>query len=173
MFIDLSVEGNRIEVLQKILRYLSFVWDESALRITVSGDYNEATADAVRRFQSIVGLSVTGVTDPATWTKLVEAYNIENQKRIPVIIRPIPNEPDYVTEFAERSDTVLILQIMLRALALRYDYLELPPLSGVYGSKTADAVRYFQEINGLEITGRANVETLRRMSEEYNMLVEQ
>lgn len=172
MFIDLSDTSNRIEVLQRILRYLSFAWDDPVLRTTVSGDYNHATETAVRRFQDTVGLPVTGVTDPVTWDELVQAYNAETRRRTPVMMQPIPTDPEYVTEFAERSDTVLILQIMLRALAVRYDYHAIPPLSGVYGSQTADAVRYFQEINGLEGTGKADGETWRRMSEEYNMLVE-
>lgn len=173
MFIDLSVERNRIEVLQRMLRYLSFTMNEPELRVSVSGNYDHVTETAVRRFQEMNRLPVTGITDPVTWEKIVGEYNTETRRRTPVMMRPIPTDPDYVTGIAERSDTVLILQIMLRALALRYDYPALPPLSGVYGSQTADAVRYYQEINGLEATGRADRETWRRMSEEYNSLEEQ
>lgn len=173
MFIDLTDEGNRIEVLQRLLRYLSFAWDDPVLRVTVSGDYNHKTEEAVRRFQETMGLAATGITDPETWERLVRAYNEEAGKRTQVLMQPIPSDPDYVTELAERSDTVVLLQVMLRALSVRYDYPVLPPLSGIYGSQTADAVRYFQEINGLEPTGRADRATWRRMSEEYNYLIEQ
>ena len=108
-----------------------------------------------------------------TWEGIVEAYNYETRRRTPIMMQPIPADPDYITGIAERSDTVLILQIMLRALALRYDYPVTPPLSGVCGNQTSDAVRYFQEINGLDPTGRADRETWLLMTEEYNTLVEQ
>lgn len=173
MFMDLSVERNRIEVLQKMLRYLSFALQEPELLVSINGHYDYVTETAVRRFQERFGLPVTGITDPATWEKIVWEYNTEVSRRMPVMLSLLPMNPDYTTGIAERSDTVLILQILLRALALRYDYPVMPPLSGAYGVQTAEAVRYFQEINGLTPTGEADRKTWHRISEEYNMLAEQ
>ncbi|MBQ4353434.1 MAG: peptidoglycan-binding protein [Clostridia bacterium] len=170
MLINLSDERNRIEVLQRMLRYLSFIREDEELRIPVSGNYDQASENAVRSFQLHSGQPVTGVTDDRTWQAIADAYTYEKRRREPVQIRVIPSDPDYVTGTAERSDTVLLLQIMLRALALRYDYPVLPPLSGVYGIQTADAVRYFQAAAGLEETGKADRETWRWISEEYNTL---
>lgn len=173
MFVDLSDTRSRIETLQEMLRYLSFAENKPMLRVSVSGNYDQPTEDAVRYYQQSRSLPVTGITDRRTWEMLADEYAYEKSRRQSVTIEPIPTNPDYVTGAAERSDTVLILQIMLRALAVRYDYPILPPLSGVYGNTTADAVRYFQEVNSLDPTGLADRETWRLMAEEYNSLVEQ
>ena len=173
MFVDLSDESGRIETLQRMLRYISFASGEPMLRTAVSGNYDQPTENAVRYYQQMRKLPVTGITDRRTWESIADDYSYESRRRGSVMIEPIPTDPEYVTGAAERSDTVLILQIMLRALALRYDYPVSPPLSGVYGNTTADAVRYFQEINSLEPTGLADRETWRLMAEEYNSLAEQ
>jgi len=173
MFVDLSDESGRIETLQRMLRYISFASGEPMLRIAVSGNYDQPTENAVRYYQQSRSIPVTGVADRRTWERIRDDYLYEVRRRERVFIEPIPSDPEYVTGTAERSDTVLILQIMLRALGVRYDYPVLPPLSGVYGPQTADAVAFFQEINSLEPTGRADRETWRLLSEEYNTLLEQ
>ena len=129
MFVDLSDTRKRTEMLQEMLRYLSFAENEPLLRVSVSGNYDQPTEDAVRYYQQSRSLPVTGITDRRTWEMLADEYAYEKRRRQSVTIEPIPTNPDYVTGAAERSDTVLILQIMLRALAVRYDYPILPPLS--------------------------------------------
>ncbi len=173
MFIDLSDERNRILSLQTMLRYLSFAGEDEGLRVSVSGNYDYVTENAVRQFQQSYGLPVTGITDRRTWEKIAEEYRWEQRRRGEVMIRAIPRDPNYETGMAERSDRVLLLQILLRALAIRYDYESLPPLSGVYGPSTEAAVLLIQRANGLEETGIADPETWRRISEEYNALQEQ
>ncbi len=42
--------------------------------IAVDGIYGEATKNAVRTFQSIFGLPVTGITDYPTWFKISELF---------------------------------------------------------------------------------------------------
>ncbi len=42
---------------------------------TVSAEYTESTADAVRVMQRVVGLPVTGVTDRRTWNRITALYN--------------------------------------------------------------------------------------------------
>lgn len=42
--------------------------------VTIDGIYGEATADAIRTFQGIFNLPVTGTVDAATWYELSEIY---------------------------------------------------------------------------------------------------
>ncbi len=42
---------------------------------TVSAEYTESTADAVRAMQRVIGLPVTGVTDRRTWNRITALYN--------------------------------------------------------------------------------------------------
>ncbi|MBE6626411.1 MAG: hypothetical protein E7628_04430 [Ruminococcaceae bacterium] len=172
MFIDISNDRTRTEELQRMLRYLSFAYDEEPLRVRVNGEYDKATSDAVRYYQGINGIPVSGNTDMLTWDMITKEYRDEFMRRAPVYIYPIPRDPNYTSVAGERSDVIMILQIILGALRQNYDY-NPPPISGVYGRETADAVRDYQRVNGLPATGEADRETWHRLSEEYNALVAQ
>lgn len=167
MFVNVTDEKGRIEMLQRMLRYLSFVNDESGLRTDVSGTFDSRTASAVRNYQASRGLPVTGTADLDTWNSIRDEYEREVALREPVYIRPIPNNADYSTNLAERSDVVVILQVILGALRQRYDFPPVP-ISGIYTPPTAEAVRIFQSANELEPTGTADRATWQKLSDEYN-----
>lgn len=172
MFIDVSSDRTRIEQIQRMLRYLSFAYDDESLRVSVNGAYDPSTEAAVRYFQNTNDLPETGVVDLLTWDTVVALHDDEVRARAPVYIYPIPRDPYHVNRTGERSDVIMILQVILGALRLNYDYPTVP-VSGVYGRETVEAVRYFQRINGLPVTGEADRETWRRLSEEYNKSIAQ
>lgn len=65
--------GQKVRQLQEQLRAIASIY--SAIpQIAVDGVYGQATAEAVRIFQSIFGLPQTGVTDFATWYKISHIY---------------------------------------------------------------------------------------------------
>lgn len=167
MFVNIADEKGRIEMLQRMLRYLAIAGEDDSIRADVSGVYDEGTEMAVRSFQSSRGLTVTGIADLVTWEILRAEYESEVEKRTPVMIRPIPNNADYETKPAERGDVVVILQAMLSTLRHNYNYPAVT-ISGVYSPQTADAVRVFQEANGLSATGRADRVTWQRLADEFN-----
>lgn len=168
-FVDITDISVRTELLQEMLRYLSYIDGDYESAVAVTGVYNAETEEAVRRYQEKRRLPVTGVVDSETWGMLANEYRHERELRKPVYMRVIPNEAEYATVFGERSDEVLILQIMLNALRMNYDYPAVP-LSGIYGVQTRDAVRDFQRVNGLSDTGIADRETWGRLANEYNSL---
>lgn len=161
------MEKTNIVSLQEMLRYLSFVRGDESLRVDVTGNYDSATEMAVRSFQAAAGLPITGVVDNATWDEIARDYSFERAMRTPVLLRPIPDDPEYRNRPGERSDEVLMLQVVLGALRELYDYQPVP-LSGVYGGATEEAVRRVQEISGLSPTGAADRETWLRLAEDYN-----
>ena len=59
MFVNLSDEKGRIEMLQRMLRYISFAKSEDGIRANVSGIYDVGTETAVRNYQAGRGLPVT------------------------------------------------------------------------------------------------------------------
>lgn len=171
-FVDVSEEKGRIEQLQRMLRYLSFAYDDEGLRTNINGTFDASTERAVSRLQKLNGLPQTGKADAATWNAAVLSYEDEVKLRAPVYIYPIPQDPDHRSLPGERSDVIMILQVILGSLRQNYDYPAVP-VSGVYGRETEAAVRYFQRINGIYETGEADRETWRRLAEEYNALVSQ
>ena len=172
MFVNISDDQSRTEVLQRMLRYLAFAYGDDALRVSVSGLFDPATTRAVRYYQKTNSLPQTGVVDLETWDLIVSDYEREAELRLPVYIYPMPQDPYYVTRREERSDVVLILQVILGALRQNYEYSAVP-LSGVYGAETVAAVRTYQGIRGLPQTGEADRTTWRYLTEEFNNLVSQ
>ena len=168
-FENIADPGVRTEVLQEMLRYLGFVLDEPAWQVSVTGTYNDETVRAVRRYQEMRRLPVTGIVDRMTWETLTAEYLLERELREPVMIRAIPDLAPYATLPGQRGDEVLFLQILLNALRAEYGYPPVP-LSGIYAAQTADAVRQFQKANGLDATGIADRRTWHRLTEEYNGL---
>ena len=166
---DLSDLSVRVELLQRMLRYLALSTGAEDLLVSVDGVYNDETRRAVMRFQQMEKIPVTGVVDQRTWDAIAEQYAREQALRSPVRTRLIPDDRDYVTGRAEQSDTVLILQVMLNALLVNYQWPELQ-LNGVYDPQTAAAVAEFQRIAGLPPTGLADRLTWLRLAEEYDLL---
>ncbi len=172
MTYDLTNERVLTENLQRMLRYLSFAWNDERLRVNVNGEFDERTGNAVRNYQEISGLPVTEVVDLNTWNRIRDDYDRESERRTPVFIIPTSGDGDYFTRIGERSDNVIILQVILGALRLYYDYPHVP-VSGVYGPQTAEAIRLFQVANGLSDTGATDIITWKRLAEEYNALPNQ
>lgn len=166
---DLSDLSVRVELLQRMLRYLALSTGTEDFLVSVDGVYNDETRRAVMRFQQMEKIPVTGVVDQRTWDAIAEQYAREQALRSPVRIRLIPDDRDYITVRAEQSDTVLILQVMLNALLVNYRWPELQ-LTGVYDPPTAAAVAEFQRIAGLQPTGLADRPTWLRLAEEYDLL---
>lgn len=163
---NISDPAVRTELLQRMLRYLSVAKEMPELSVSVDGVYSEETRRAVRNFQQAEQIPVTGTADEATWNRIAAMYTDERELREPVLLRVLSDDRDAASDVGERSDTVLLLQVILGALREIYGYPAVP-LSGVYGSQTADAVREFQRIGGLEESGRADRRTWRRLAEEY------
>jgi len=168
-YVNIADDAVRTAYLQEMLRYLGQIPEEPLWIVDVTGVYNDPTVQAVRRYQEMRRLPVTGIVDRTTWERLTAEYLLERELREPVLIRAIPDLASHATLPGQRGDEVLMLQILLNALRSEYDYPAVP-LSGIYGVQTADAVAEYQKLNGLDATGTADRRTWRRLTEEYNGL---
>lgn len=168
-FVNITEFPVRVRYLQEMLRYLGQVQDEEDWRVAVTGTYNDETVRAVRQYQETRRLPVTGVVDLATWETLTAEYLLERELREPVMVRVLPDIASHATLPGQRGDEVLILQILLNAMRSEYSYPQVP-LSGIYGAQTLEAVREYQQKNGLDATGTADRRTWLRLTEEYNRL---
>ena len=75
---DYSIEIGDVQflvsIIQNALQELGAVYDDLG-EVPQSGEYDAATAEAVRRFQEKHGLPPTGAVDRRTWNALADAYN--------------------------------------------------------------------------------------------------
>lgn len=65
--------GDKVRQMQEQLNVIAGAYP-ALPRITADGVYGPATAEAVREFQSVFGLPVTGKVDYSTWYKISEIY---------------------------------------------------------------------------------------------------
>lgn len=102
------------------------------------GVFDDATSVAVRQLQQERGLSATGVVNQDTWKALVEASWRLGDRLL------------YATAPMLRGDDIRELQQRLTRLGFDTTWVD-----GVFGPRTAEAVREFQANVGLEVDGRA------------------
>ena len=115
--------------------------------IRVDGIFGSGTQRAVRWFQSVNGLSVTGKADNATQQLLYSA-------QAKAASGYSPDSYDTLSRSNRYKAAVVPLQRRLKALG----YLS-GSADGYFGSNTYRAVRNFQSRNGLSVTGVADSST--------------
>ncbi|WP_349671436.1 peptidoglycan-binding protein [Lacrimispora sp.] len=71
--LSIGASGDKVRQVQEQLDTIAGVYTKIP-RITADGVFGENTAEAVRQFQSIFKLPVTGVIDFATWYKISQIY---------------------------------------------------------------------------------------------------
>ncbi|WP_349943749.1 peptidoglycan-binding protein [Lacrimispora sp. BS-2] len=71
--LTIGASGDKVQQVQEQLDTIATVYT-AIPRITADGIYGPATAEAVRQFQSIFGLPVTGIIDFATWYRISHIY---------------------------------------------------------------------------------------------------
>ena len=126
--------GDDVKKLTKRLKALGYL-DDSTSR------YGSAVREAVRLFQRANGLDADGIAGPLTQQKLFSVSAIAfGSDTYPTLVR---GDRGYA----------LIYTLQQRLKDLGYYTIK---VDGIYGSGTQRAVREFQRINGLSITGKAD-----------------
>jgi peptidoglycan hydrolase-like protein with peptidoglycan-binding domain len=69
----IGASGSQVTQIQEQLNAVGEVYSRIQ-PITVTGQYNEATQQAVRTFQEVFHLPVSGIIDYRTWYKIQEIY---------------------------------------------------------------------------------------------------
>ena len=153
--------------LQTMLRLISQT-NESVPSVNPDGIFGPETERAVLAFQSSAGLSPNGIVDFATWNAVTEAYRAsQNATRRGLAFFPFPGN-GYEAVPGERSELVYIIQILLSGIEVVYDIFSQTDISGVYDAKTENAIRVFQQLNRLSVTGTVNAETWDRLASDHN-----
>ncbi|MBR6742344.1 MAG: peptidoglycan-binding protein [Clostridia bacterium] len=146
--------GVGVGTLQILLNYVSNFTD-TITPITVDLIFGASTENAVRAFQTLYGISSTGIVDRETWNALLDAYN--------AILRILPEDelafPGVVLTVGMQGEDVLNLQRLINAAAVNNSAIPSVTEDGVFGNATEEAVRAVQRIYGIEANGRAGAVT--------------
>lgn len=158
------------ENLQRYLRQLSF-W-EAITPPPVDGIFDDATEAALRDYQQLRGLPVTGVADQETWERLYADYRASLAAHSPPRqISAFYLAPEgYVIGEGSVGFAVYALQHMLSELRHSYIELENVTLTGVYDEATANAVRFFRRVSRLPDEEGVDMMTWNALADRYNTL---
>ncbi len=151
--LDLGSVGIGVEVLQYYLRLIS-EFEDTVQPIAVDGIFGSKTAGAVRAFQALYGLEPTGVVDLRTWETIYDVYS--------GFVRSLPEStfadatrpfPGGLLRIGSRGEDVRYLQENLRILSGIYPGIPYIDADGIFGERTAGAVREYERQTGLDVTG--------------------
>ena len=164
-------EAEAILNLQRYLRQLSYHHPE----ITpppIDGIFERDTEKALREFQAMVGLPVTGRADRRTWDALYAMYRAsiaENEPPRTVAILPFV-AGEILLQKGDEGFTINVLQYMLRELGESLAELEEVEITGIFDENTARAVRLFRAQNGLPEGETVDLITWNTLVDRFNRL---
>lgn len=165
---DESFVNQSIRSLQTMLRVIAEA-DGNIPTVVPDGIYGQTTLNAVTAFQRRYALPPTGVTDQATWERIVEIYDtalirVGEAEAIEIIL-----EPNQVFRLGDTSAYLYVIQAMLHSLSTDYPTIDPPVESGILDNSTARALAAFQILAGLPPTGELDRVTWRYLSHHFTL----
>ncbi len=157
-----------IRSLQTMLRVIA----EDDFRIPAvvpDGVYGPTTMSSVSAFQRLYGLPITGVTDQATWDRIVSVYEpalirIDKAEPIEIIL-----EPGEVFRIGDSNAYIYLLQSILIQLSNDYPKITPPEHNGVLDNSTSEALAAFQLLAGLPPTGEMDKITWKYLVKQFTL----
>ena len=164
--------GPNVVVVQASLNRISQNYPAIPKLSAVDGIFGSQTEASVRAFQSIFGLEPDGVVGKATWYALVRLYTAVNRlSELRSLGQRFYNinwqYPDAISQ-GDRGDKVRHLQYMLAILAEYIDQIPSISVDGIFGPRTADAVRAAQRYFDLPITGIVDAQTWDEIYDQFS-----
>ena len=162
--------GIDVRTLQYYLSIIAY-FNSELQPVPIDGNFDSATVDAVERFQAYYGLPVTGIVDSDTWevidriytetvAALPEGYQGNNAKLY----------PGYFLTKGMRGENVSDLQSYLNLIGKTIPEIPEVPVTGYFGNQTDDAIRIFQQLFGIPVTGDVGPVTWYQIALQYDFL---
>lgn len=172
----LGSAGNDVRSLQIYLNRISGNYPAIPKIQAADGIFDQATEDAVRVFQNVFGLAVTGIVDQATWYRITYIYtsvkHIAELNSEGVRWDEIENRYTEDLKIGMQSVEVSVLQYYLAVIGAYYAAVEPVEITGYFGEKTERSVRSFQRVFGLPQTGEVDRATRNDLYRAYQGIAE-
>ena len=174
--LKLGSAGNDVRSLQIYINRISGNYPAIPKIPAADGIFDDATAEAVRKFQEVFGLEVTGVVNEATWYRITYIYT--SVKRIAELdsegLRYEEVDKRYTEDLkiGMQSIEVSMLQYYLAVIGAYYDAVEPVEITGYFGDQTERSVKSFQRVFGLPRTGEVDRATRNDLYRAYQGIAE-
>jgi len=162
--------GANVRVIQYILSVVAAYYD-AVPEISITGTYDEATANAVRAFQQIYGLPQTGELEEDTWEDLYRAYKgIADTVPVDPDSEEIVLYPGMILREGMQNEYVRVLQRYLTEINKSYPQIPAVSDTGYFGPLTKSSVTAFQRLFGINPVGYVGAGTWSRIGEIYSQV---
>ncbi len=166
-------EGNSGIDVRTLQYYLSIIayFNSDLQPVPLNGIFNSATVNAVERFQEFYGLPVTGIVDNDTWNVIDRIYT--------ETVAALPNGyqgnnaklyPGYFLTKGMRGENITDLQTYLNLIGRNIPEIPEVPVTGYFGDQTENAVRIFQQLFGIPVSGDVGPVTWYQIALQYDFL---
>ena len=167
--------GNPVLAIQRDLRRIRQNYPAIPnIRSTV-GIYDEDTVEAVKKFQEIFSLPVTGIVDKATWYKIKYIYT--SVKKLSDLYSEGLSEGEVTFLYEDElnyGDTgieVEHIHYFLDAIAFLDSDIPRLPINSIYNDNSITMVKAFQKKYGLPVTGIFTYNDWRVLKEVYDRIL--
>lgn len=174
--LEFGSAGNDVKSLQIYLNRISRNYPAIPKIPAANGIFDDATRQAVRTFQQVFGLEVTGVVEQSTWYRITNIYTAV--KRIAELDSEGVRLEEITPSFTEdlsigmQSDEVRMLQYYLAVIGAYYEAVQPVEITGYFGEMTEKSVKSFQRVFGLPQTGMVDRATRNDLYRAYRGIAE-
>ena len=174
--VGLGYAGNPVLAIQRDLRRIRKNYPAIPDISGSLGIFDKETEDAVKKFQEIFSLPVTGVVDKGTWYKIKYVYN--SVKKLSDLYSEGLSEEEATflyTDLLKYGDTgieVSYIHYFLDAIAFLDPDIPRLPTNSIYNNNTVTIVKAFQEKYGLPVTGEFDYTDWTVLKNAYRTILE-
>ena len=170
--------GTAVNVLQKQLSRIAKDYPSFG-KPAITGTFDEATENSVKKFQKQFSLTVDGLVGKATWYKISYIYvSVKDLAELTsegeTFSGTLPDGPwnfgSSVLKQGSTGSEVEQVQFWLSTLAQYESSIPSVTVDGVYGSGTAAAVRAFQRRYGLTVDGIVGLTTWTELYDQFRSI---
>ncbi len=153
----IGYSGLEVLVLQFRLNRISANFPSIPKIYNINGFYDEQTAAAVKQFQKIFNLPVTGTMDKGTWLKILNVFSAVTKfselSSSGLLVEDVSRQFSGVMTEGETRPRVQLLQYFLNVMSTFYNTIPYVEMSGYYGPETRKSIMEFQRTMKLPVTG--------------------
>ncbi len=168
--------GNDVKIFQQELNRIGRNYPAIPKIDITTGIFDVQTQNAVKKFQEIFNIPVTGNVDKQTWYRIKELYN--GVKRLGELVSEGITIDEATLQYPEElsqgmsGNPVTTIQYYLNVIAYFNPNLNTFPINGNFDVNTVNAVNSFQSEYGLPVTGIINETTWNKIISVYDDIYE-
>lgn len=168
--------SNDVKSLQIFLNRISRNYPAIPKIPQADGIFDVSTEEAVRKFQEVFDLEVTGVVDQGTWYRILYIYT--SVKRLSELDSEGVAWQEVAPQFTEdlrigsEGFEVRNLQYYLAVIGAYYEAVQPVEITGYFGEETERSLKSFQRVFGIPQTGELDRATKNDLYRAYMGIVE-